>query len=81
MVFLDTSISSVINPAIWEQWSSSTPNTDHILFAEFNSTGSGVASAHRPSFATVLSASQTSAYTISSVLGSNYASWVDVSYL
>lgn len=36
--------------------------------------------AARASFATLLSASQASAYSISSAVGSDYASWVDMSY-
>lgn len=57
------------------------PNTDHILFAEYNSTGPGVSGASRPSFSTILTSSQASAYTISSTVGSDYASWVDTTYL
>ena len=57
------------------------PNTDHILFAEYNSQGSGVADASRPSFVTVLTESEASQYTIPTTLGSDYAEWVDTDYL
>ncbi|KAK0184193.1 pectinesterase [Armillaria mellea] len=67
-----------IRTAGWEQWSSSTPNTDHVTFGEYTSTGSG-ASGTRASFATTLTS--TSSYTISDVLGSDYADWVDCDYL
>lgn len=70
-----------MNDALWSQWSTSTPNTDHVTFADYNSTGSGVFDANRPAFATELTASEAAAYTISAVLGSGYASWVDVTYL
>ena len=70
-----------MNKAIWSQWSSSTPNTDHILFGEYNSQGDGAENVSRPSFVTVLSSSQAASYTISSTLGSDYTSWVDTSYL
>ncbi|KAK0474300.1 pectinesterase [Armillaria luteobubalina] len=62
----------------WEEWSSSTPNTDHVTFAEYASTGTG-ASGTRASFSTMLTS--TSGYTISDVLGSDYADWVDSDYL
>ncbi|KAL5535556.1 hypothetical protein ACEPAF_3650 [Sanghuangporus sanghuang] len=51
-----------LNSAIWSEWSSPTPDTDHILFAEYTSQGSGVANANRPSFANILSESPASQY-------------------
>lgn len=80
MIFKNTVVTAPFNKALWSQWSDSTPNTDHILFAEYNTTGSGVAGASRPSFATVLSSSQAAAYSISSAVGSDFANWVDMSY-
>lgn len=70
-----------LDNAIWSAWSSADPRTDNILFAEFNSQGPGVANAKRPSFATILTSSQASQYTISSAVGDDYADWVDKDYL
>ena len=70
-----------MNKAIWSQWSSSDPNTDHVFFAEYNSTGSGVEGASRPSFATVLNESDAEGYTVVTALGDDYASWVDTDYM
>ncbi|PAV22412.1 carbohydrate esterase family 8 [Pyrrhoderma noxium] len=81
VVFLNSNLGSQMNSALWSQWSSSTPNTDHILFGEYNSQGDGAENVSRPSFVTVLSSSQAASYTISSTLGSDYTSWVDTSYL
>ncbi|KAF5363369.1 hypothetical protein D9756_001057 [Leucocoprinus leucothites] len=81
VIFKNTVVTAPFNTALWSQWSTSTPNTDHVFFADYNTTGSGVSGAARPGFATVLSASQAAAYTISSAVGSDYASWVDTSYL
>lgn len=39
VAFTNTYLSSVINSAGWEQWSSSSPQTDHVSFTEFNNTG------------------------------------------
>lgn len=41
----------------------------------------GVSGISRPSFARGLSASDANSYTISTAVGSDYASWVDTSYL
>ena len=76
VVFQNTALSTVINSAGWAQWSTSSPNTDHVYFGEYGNTGSG-ASGTRASFATKLS----SAASISTVLGSSYTTWVDTSYL
>ncbi|KAG6901501.1 hypothetical protein C0995_011051 [Termitomyces sp. Mi166 len=81
VIFKNTVVTAPMNKALWSVWSTSTPNTSNVLFAEYNSTGSGVSGATRPSFATVLSASQATAYSISSAVGSDYASWVDLTYL
>ncbi|KAF8881892.1 pectinesterase [Infundibulicybe gibba] len=81
VIFKNTVITAPINPAVWSPWSAATPNTDNILFAEYNTTGSGVSGVSRASFSTVLSASQAAAYSISSAVGSDYASWVDAAYI
>ncbi|KAL5495232.1 hypothetical protein ACEPAI_695 [Sanghuangporus weigelae] len=81
VVFLNSNIELQLNSAIWSEWSSSTPNTDHILFAEYNNQGPGVANANRPFIATILSESRASQYTILTTLGSDYADWVDTDYL
>ncbi|PAV22414.1 carbohydrate esterase family 8 [Pyrrhoderma noxium] len=81
VVFKNTVINTELNKAIWSEWSSSNPMTDHILFAEYQSTGPGVSGASRPSFATILTQSEADQYTIASTVGSDYSSWVDTSYL
>lgn len=77
VVFQYTSMSSVINSAGWHIWSTSTPNTDNVLFGEYSNTGTG-ASGTRASFATKLSA----AVSMSSLFGSSYtsAAYYDSSY-
>lgn len=81
VIFKNTVVTATLNPALWSEWSTATPNTDHVFFADYNTSGGGVSGASRPSFATVLSASQAAAYTIASAVGSDYASWVDASYI
>lgn len=75
VVFQYTTMSNVINSAGWEQWSSSEPNTADILFGEYDNSGAGASGTRK--LETKLSAP----ISISTILGSNYASWVDTTYL
>ncbi|KAG8931050.1 hypothetical protein FRC03_005043 [Tulasnella sp. 419] len=75
VVFQNSAIGGHINDAGWTQWSSSTPNTEYILFGEYNNSGDGAWVSGRASFATKL----TAGISISTVLGST--SWVDSAYL
>jgi pectinesterase len=69
-------MSDVINSAGWEEWSSSEPNTEDILFGEYDNSGAG-SEGTRASFATKLSAP----IDITTILGDDYADWVDTTYL
>jgi pectinesterase len=78
VIFKNTKLSNyALNPALWSQWSSSSPQTDHVFYADYNTQGTY----SRPSFAKQLDANTAAQYNIGSALGSNYASWVDTSYL
>lgn len=74
VIFQNSNLGSVINPAGWSVWSTSDPNTEYVTFAEYNNTGTG-ASGTRASFSEKLS----SPISITTVLGST--SWIDTSYL
>ncbi|CAK7227446.1 hypothetical protein SCUCBS95973_006546 [Sporothrix curviconia] len=74
--FQKTSLSNIINPAGWSEWSASEPNTEDVALEEYDNDGAG-ASGTRASFSTEL----TAALSISSILGSDYASWVDADYV
>ncbi|KAF2877537.1 pectin methylesterase [Massariosphaeria phaeospora] len=76
VVFQKTSMSNVINAAGWKTWATDDPRTDKVLFGEYANSGNG-AKGTRASFSKKL----TSAVSISTVLGSSYKDWVDVSYL
>ncbi|PFH51228.1 carbohydrate esterase family 8 protein [Amanita thiersii Skay4041] len=81
VIFKNTVITAPMNKALWSIWHTDAPQTDHVFFAEYNTSGSGASGATRPSFATVLTSSQAAAYSISSAVGSDYANWVDTAYL
>ncbi|KAG9088174.1 hypothetical protein FRC07_012645 [Ceratobasidium sp. 392] len=76
VIFQNSSLGSQIQAAGWSQWSSSSPNTDHILFGEYNNSGSGAWKSGRASFATKLSAG----VSMSTVFGGS-TTWVDSAYL
>ncbi|ROV98015.1 hypothetical protein VMCG_07003 [Cytospora schulzeri] len=71
-----SSLSDIINSAGWEEWSSSEPNTDYVTFEEYGNSGDG-ADGDRADFATTMS----SAIDIATILGDDYADWVDSDYV
>ncbi|KAF3766898.1 family 8 carbohydrate esterase, partial [Cryphonectria parasitica EP155] len=77
VAFQSTSLSDIINSAGWEEWSSSEPNTSDVTFEEYDNTGDGATQSDLASFATTM----TSALTIDTILGSDYADWVDADYI
>lgn len=81
VIFKNTVITAPLNKALWSVWNTGDERTSNVFFAEYNTSGSGASGASRPGFARVLSASEAASYSISSAVGSDYASWVDVSYL
>lgn len=76
VAFQKTALSDIINSAGWEEWSTSDTDTSHVVFEEYDNSGAG-ASGTRASFETELS----SAITIETILGSDYADWVDADYI
>ncbi|KFX91617.1 hypothetical protein O988_07671 [Pseudogymnoascus sp. VKM F-3808] len=74
--FQNTELSNIINGAGWKIWNTGDERTGHVTFQEYGNTGAG-ASGTRASFSTKIS----SPLTISNILGSDYANWVDSAYL
>ncbi|KDR82514.1 hypothetical protein GALMADRAFT_134118 [Galerina marginata CBS 339.88] len=81
VIFKNTVVDASLNTTVWSIWNVGDERTDNVFFADFNTTGSGISGAKRAPFATQLTATQAAAYSISSAVGSDYASWVDTSYL
>ncbi|OLN86866.1 Pectinesterase 2 [Colletotrichum chlorophyti] len=73
--FQETSLSGIINSAGWTVWNPTDPRTDHVTYEEYLNTGAGAKG--KRSFGKSLS----SAISIGTILGSDYSSWVDSSYI
>ncbi|KAF8591882.1 carbohydrate esterase family 8 protein [Ramaria rubella] len=78
VVFSNSNLGSHINPAGWSEWSAATPNTEDVFFGEFDNTGPG-ASGTRASFATKMTSD--AGFGIADILGSDYTTWVDTTYV
>jgi len=77
VAYISCHLGALINPAGWEPWSATEPNTDGVLFAEYDSTGPGAVGQRAP-FSTQLNSSV--GFGIADVLGENWMGWVDSSY-
>ncbi|KAJ7480591.1 carbohydrate esterase family 8 protein [Mycena latifolia] len=78
VVYTSCTLGAHINPAGWSIWSTATPNTADVLFAEYASTGAGAAGT-RASFSEKLSSN--TGYMAADILGSTWTSWVDTTYV
>ncbi|KAG1445063.1 hypothetical protein G6F56_010047 [Rhizopus delemar] len=76
VIYMYSTIGSDIMPAGWSIWSTSSPNTAHAIFGEYSNSGSGAWSSSRASFATKLTATEASNYSVNSVFGGS-TSFID----
>ncbi|KAL0094588.1 carbohydrate esterase family 8 protein [Phycomyces blakesleeanus] len=76
VVYMNSELYSHINSGGWAKWSTSSPNTDGVLFGEYNNSGPGKWNATtRVSFATLLTETEASSYSLGSIFGS--INWID----
>ncbi|ETN11461.1 hypothetical protein PPTG_10338 [Phytophthora nicotianae INRA-310] len=78
VVFQNSNLSDVINPAGWQQWNGDN-NTANLYFKEFNNIGAGAATDQRVGFSGTLE----KPVAITEILGESYESawWVDKSFM
>lgn len=81
VIYKNTVITAPLNKTVWSIWNVGDERTDNVFFADFNSTGPGIAGAQRAGFGSQLTTEQAAAFNISSAIGSDFATWVDTSYL
>ncbi|KAJ7506803.1 pectin lyase fold/virulence factor [Mycena galericulata] len=80
VVFKNTDITAPLNKTIWSIWNVGDERINFILFAEYNSFGSGVAHADRANFSTILTRAEAAQFTLSSAIP-NFRDWVNAEYL
>ncbi|KAE8149162.1 pectin lyase fold/virulence factor [Aspergillus avenaceus] len=76
VVFQKTTMSNVINSAGWAEWSDALANTENVTFAEYGNSGAG---AH--GVRALFSALNDKAIPISTILGSKWNHWVDITFV
>lgn len=76
VAFQNSQLSDIINSAGWEEWSTSEANTEDVTFETYGNTGDGATDCCTASFATEM----TAAIDITTILGSDYADWVDADF-
>ncbi|KAL0577664.1 hypothetical protein V5O48_004312 [Marasmius crinis-equi] len=81
VIFKNTVLNVAPNKALWSLWNGDSKSVSNAFLADYETSGSGASSLARASFAKVLSDSEVKNYDISSAVGSDYANWVDTSYL
>ncbi|KAI1778711.1 pectin lyase fold/virulence factor [Hypoxylon cercidicola] len=75
VVYMNSYLDQHISAAGWTGWSSSDARTGNVLFGEYNNSGPGSATTSRASFATQLTESQASAYSLATFVGDT--TWLD----
>ncbi|OJJ96679.1 hypothetical protein ASPACDRAFT_34479, partial [Aspergillus aculeatus ATCC 16872] len=76
VAYVESYLDSCVEAAGWEQWSSSSPQTDGVLFGEYQNYGPGSSTADRASFATVLDASTVAQFELTNFFAST--SWINL---
>ncbi|KAG5351236.1 hypothetical protein C0989_007296 [Termitomyces sp. Mn162] len=81
VIFKHTNVTAPLNNALWSIWNPGDERISNVTLADYESFGPGVQDADRPSFVTELTDSEAATFDISSAVGSDWATWVDASYL
>ena len=79
VAYIDSYLDSCVEAAGWNQWSSSTPNTDGVTFAEYGNYGPGSSTASRASFATQLTDSGVVQFELTNFFAAT--SWIDFTHV
>ncbi|RDW56608.1 hypothetical protein BP5796_13073 [Coleophoma crateriformis] len=75
VAYIKTYLDSCVSAAGWNQWSSSSPNTNGVLFGEYQNTGPGAVSTNRASFSHQLTDAEATTFLIANFFSST--SWID----
>ncbi|KAG6872242.1 hypothetical protein C0995_011664 [Termitomyces sp. Mi166 len=81
VIFKHTTVNAPLNNTLWSIWNPGDERISNVTLADYESSGPGVQDANRPGFVTELTDSEAATFNISSAVGSDWATWVDASYL
>ncbi|KAI0379580.1 pectin lyase fold/virulence factor [Hypomontagnella monticulosa] len=76
VVYMNSYLDQHIASAGWSVWQTSDTRTSDVVFGEYNNTGPGNWTSSRASFATQLTASEATSYSLSTFIGST--GWLDM---
>jgi pectin methylesterase-like acyl-CoA thioesterase len=79
VAFIDCNFDSMIEPAGWNYWSKSNPQTDGVMFGEYHNSGAGSGICNRASFSDQLSDAEVVQFQLGSLFPST--SFIDFQYV
>ncbi|KAJ5115711.1 Pectinesterase catalytic [Penicillium angulare] len=79
VAYIDSYLDSCVEAAGWNQWSSSSPNTDGVTFAEYGNYGPGSSTASRASFSTQLNDTGVVQFELTNIFATT--SWIDFTHV
>ncbi|CAK7222190.1 hypothetical protein SBRCBS47491_004785, partial [Sporothrix bragantina] len=77
VAYVECDLPSCIEAAGWNEWSSSSPNTDGVIFGEYENTGNGADTSGRASFATQLTADEAVQFQLAEFFSTT--TWINMS--
>ncbi|KAJ5546964.1 Pectinesterase catalytic [Penicillium frequentans] len=79
VAYIDSYLDSCVESAGWEEWSSSSPQTDGVTFAEYSNIGPGSSTSGRASFATQLNDTGVVQFELDNFFATT--SWIDLTHV
>ncbi|KAI0839867.1 carbohydrate esterase family 8 protein [Hypoxylon sp. FL0890] len=81
VAYIDTYLDDSISPAGWLVWSSSNPQTNHVLFGEYHNYGPGASTSGRASFSQQLSDADVKQFQLANFFANQGTSWINMDYV
>ncbi|KAF2121667.1 pectin lyase fold/virulence factor [Lophiotrema nucula] len=79
VAYINSYLDSCVEAAGWEQWSSSSPQTDGVLFGEYCNSGPGAATGSRANFSTQLTDASVAQFQLTTFFP--ITSWINFTYV
>ncbi|MCJ1309857.1 hypothetical protein MMC25_003518 [Agyrium rufum] len=79
VAYVETYLSSIISPAGWEQWSTSSPQTSNVTYVEYNNYGPGAALGQRVNFSHEATNAEIVQFQLANFFAVPGTAWIDFS--